>query len=152
LQSLLEFAERRRPGFGVLAHPPVVDKPDRDGVEEVQLLPATPPGHHQARLLQLLQVLHYPEAGHRKAILEGTQGLPVLAEQFVEQAAPGRVGQGPEYLVHALSIGDQMVTCQDGRSRAILVSKPAITCKRYQNISWTHSGRAVLACSRDLHG
>src|SRR5665647_2055991 len=33
LQSVLEAAERSRPGLGVLAHPPVVYEADRDGVQ-----------------------------------------------------------------------------------------------------------------------
>ena len=28
------------------------------------------------------------------------QRLPVLAEELVEQAPPGRVGEGPEHVVH----------------------------------------------------
>ena len=47
-----------------------------------------------------LQVLHHAEAGHVEALLERAQGLAVLAEQLVEQAPSGRVGQGPEHVVH----------------------------------------------------
>ena len=54
LQSCLEAAERGRPGLGVLAHPPVVDEPDRDGVQEVELLAAPPLGHHEPGLLEHL--------------------------------------------------------------------------------------------------
>ncbi len=94
LQSFLEAAERCRPGLGVLAHPPVVDEPDRDRVEEVELLAASPLGHHQPRLLELLQMLHHPEAGHREAFFERTQRLPILSEELVEQAPPSRIGEG----------------------------------------------------------
>ena len=78
-----------------------MDEPDRDRVEEVELLPAPPPGDDEAGLLELLQVLHHPEAGHREALLERAQRLAVLPEELVEQAPPGGVGQGPEHLVHA---------------------------------------------------
>jgi hypothetical protein len=78
-----------------------VDKPDRDRVQEVELLAASPPGHHEARLLELLEVLHHPEAGHREALREHVQRLPVLAEELVEQAPPRRIGEGFEYRVHA---------------------------------------------------
>jgi hypothetical protein len=47
LQSVLQATERIRPGLGVLAHPPVVDEADRDGVQEVELLAASPLGDHQ---------------------------------------------------------------------------------------------------------
>src|SRR4051794_11554876 len=117
LQFLLELAEAGGPRFGVLADPPVVDQPDRDGVEEVQLLPATFARDHEPRLLQLLQVLHDPEPGHVEALLELAQGLTVFAVELVEQAPPGRIGQRLEHLVHASKIGDQMVTCQ-GADRA----------------------------------
>ena len=100
LQFLLEAAEPGGPGFGVLAHPPVVDEPDRDGVQEVELLPAPPLGDDEPGLLQLLEVLHHPEARHREARLELGQGLAVVPEELVEQAPPGRVGQRLEHLVH----------------------------------------------------
>ena len=61
LQSVLEVAERCGPGLGVLAHPPVVDEADRDGVQEMQLLATLPLGHDQAGLLEQLQVLHHAE-------------------------------------------------------------------------------------------
>src|SRR3954454_2383435 len=100
LQSLLEPAQRGRPGLGVLAHPPVVDDPDRDGVEEVELLPPAPPGDHQPGLLEHLEVLHDAEARHGHARLERVQCLPVLTEELVEQTAPRGVAQGPEHVVH----------------------------------------------------
>jgi hypothetical protein len=34
------------------------------------------------------------------------QGLPVLPEQLVEQAPPGRIGQGSEHVVHVVTIRD----------------------------------------------
>src|SRR6202047_4475931 len=40
LQSLFDVAEPCHPGFGVLAPPPVVDEPDRDRIQEVELLAA----------------------------------------------------------------------------------------------------------------
>ena len=98
---MLEAAERRHPGLGVLADPPVVDEADRDRVQEVELLAAAPLGDHEAGLLELLEVLHHAEPGHRELLLEGAQRLPVLAEELVEQASPGRIGQGFEHLVHA---------------------------------------------------
>ena len=36
-----------------------------------------------------------------KRLLERAQRLPVLAEELVEQAPPGRIGQGSEHRVHA---------------------------------------------------
>ena len=97
---MLDVAERCGPGLGVLAHPAVVDEPDRDGVQEVQLLAAASPGHDQAGLLEQLQVLHDAEARHREAAREGARRLPVLAEELVEQGAPRRVGQRAEHVVH----------------------------------------------------
>jgi cysteine desulfurase len=53
----------------------------------VQLLPAALPGRHQVRLLEHAQVLHDAEAGHRQALLECAQRLPVLPEQLIEEGA-----------------------------------------------------------------
>ena len=83
-----------------------MDEPDRDGVEEVQLLPAPPPGDDEAGVLELLQVLHHPEARHLEPRLELVERLAVVPEELVEQAPPGRVGQRLEHLVHAPRIGD----------------------------------------------
>ena len=77
-----------------------MDEPDRDGVEEVQLLPALPSGDDEPGLLELLQVLHHPEARHVEARFELVERLAVLAEELVEQAPPGGVGQRLEHLVH----------------------------------------------------
>src|SRR5205807_4990596 len=44
LDCLLEPAQAGGPGLGVLAHPPVVYEPDRDRVQEVELLAAVPLG------------------------------------------------------------------------------------------------------------
>src|SRR5262249_34822938 len=119
-----DIAEGRGPGLGVLADPSVMDQPDRDRVQEVELLAAAPPGHHQARILELPQVLHHPEPRHAEPRLERAQGLSVLAEQLVEQAPPGRIGQGLEYLIHVPIIGDRLVTCQraDGTSADLLAA------------------------------
>ena len=106
LQFGLEAAERGGPGLGVLADPAVVDEADRDRVQEVELLAASPLGDHQPRLLELLQVLHHAEAGHREAFLEGAQGLAVFPEELVEQAPSRGIGQGSEDFVHAERIGD----------------------------------------------
>ena len=38
-----------------------MDETDRDRVEEVQLLSALPPGHHQSSVLQQLQMLRDPD-------------------------------------------------------------------------------------------
>ena len=78
-----------------------MDEPDGDRVQEVELLPAPPPGDDEAGLLEQLQVLHDPEAGHVEALLERAQRLAVLAEELVEQLAPRRIGEGPEHRVHA---------------------------------------------------
>ena len=47
-------------------------------------------GDHETGVLELLQVLHHAEARHLEAPLERSQRLPVLPEELVEQAPPGR--------------------------------------------------------------
>ena len=110
--------------LSVLAHPAVVDEPDRDGVQVVELLAATPLGGHQARFLELLQVLHHAEARHREPLRQCAQRLPVLAEELVEKAPPRRIGEGSEHRVHAPTIRDVMVTCQAMLTRPGRASRP----------------------------
>ena len=59
-----------------------------------------PAGHDEPGLLEHPQVLHHAEARHRHALLERAQRLPVLALERVEQAAPRRVGERLEHVVH----------------------------------------------------
>ena len=106
LQSGLEVTEAGDPRLGVLAHPPVVDQADGHGIQEVELLPAPPPGDDEARRFELLEVLHDSEARHREVLLERVERLTVLPEQIVEEAPPSGVGQGPEHLVHDPRICD----------------------------------------------
>ena len=89
-----------------------MDEPDRDRVQEVELLAASPPGDDEARLLELLEVLHHAEPGHVEPRLERAQRLAVLTEQLVEQAPPGGIGEGLEHVVHGRIIRDHLVTCQ----------------------------------------
>src|SRR5215212_605712 len=112
LQSVLEPTKRCSPGLGVLAHPSVVDEPDRDRVQEMEFLAPSSPGYHQARLLELPQVLHHAETRHREAPLERAQRLPVLTEELVEQSPPSRISEGLEHRVHAGIICDYLVTYQ----------------------------------------
>ena len=103
-QSALEAAECGR-RVRVLAHPPVVDEPDRDGVQEVELFPAASVcGHDQARFLELLEVF----SSRRRAVAKKRAStplnrLPVLTEELVV-VAPRRVGQCLEHFVHAIQI------------------------------------------------
>src|SRR5207247_7690007 len=105
-------AQGRGPGRGVLAHPAVVDEPDRDGVQEVQLLAPALLRDPEAGLLEHPQVLHHAEARHRQSPLERAERLPVFLEQRVEQPPARRGGKGPEHCLHTPSIRDCLVTCQ----------------------------------------
>ena len=66
----------------------------------MELLPPPPPRHDEAGVLELPQVLHDAEARHREPFLQRAEGLPVGAEELIEQLTPGRVGQGLEHLIH----------------------------------------------------
>ena len=88
------------PRLGVLAHPPVMDESDRDGVQEVQLLPTPAPAHDEAGLLEQAEVLGDADPRHVVAGGQGHQGLTVMLEQCVEQCAPSRIGKRPEHRLH----------------------------------------------------
>src|SRR5579863_4660109 len=112
LQSGLEAAQRSGPRFCVLAHPSVMDEADGDRVQEVELFAAATFSDNETSLFELLEVLHDAKARHREALLERTQGLPVLTEQFVEKLPSGRIGESFEHFVHEDMICDLLVTCQ----------------------------------------
>src|SRR5471032_730893 len=57
-------------------------------------------------------MLHDTEPRHGDARLKGTEGLTVLAEEFIEQTTPRRIGQRLEDRIHCRSIRDHYVTCQ----------------------------------------
>jgi hypothetical protein len=73
---------------------------DGNRVEEVELLPALLLRDDQSGILQYAEVLHDAEAGHVEASSEGGEGLSVLAEERIEEAATGGVGEGLEDGVH----------------------------------------------------
>src|SRR5215212_11196272 len=83
LQLVLEVEKRRDPALRVLVDPPVVDLADRERVEEVELLPALPPGDDEVGLLEDPQVLHDAVARHLQPRLELGQRPPVAGEQEV---------------------------------------------------------------------
>ena len=83
-----------------------MDEPDRNRVEEVQLLAAALLGDHEPRVLELLEVLHHAEPRHLEARAERVQRLAVLPEELVEQGPAGRIGQGAEHVIHVRKIGD----------------------------------------------
>ena len=101
LQFFLEVDEAGGPAFGELGHPAVVDQPDGNRVEVVQLLAAPSLGDDQPCLFQQTQVLGHPDAGHVETLDQGIQRLPVAPEQLVEQFPPCRVGQRLEHQFHA---------------------------------------------------
>ena len=98
---MFEVAQGRGPRLRVFAHPSVVDEPDRDGIQEVQLLAPASLRHDEAGLLEDPQVLHDAEARHRQTLLQRAQRLPVFLKQLVEQPPARRVGEGLEHRVHA---------------------------------------------------
>ena len=80
-----------------------MDEPDRDRIEEMELLAATAPCGHEPRVFEHAEMLHHADARHRQSGLERAQRLAVLAEQLVEQTPSSRVGERFEHLVHALN-------------------------------------------------
>src|SRR5439155_2937089 len=78
----------------------------------MELLASPLLGHDEARLFELVQMLHHAEARHPEPPFERAQRLPVLLEERVEQAPSSWISQRPEHLVHAKTICDLMVTCQ----------------------------------------
>ena len=64
--SVLSASSAETLAFPVFVDPPVVDHPDRNRIQEMQLLPAGPAGDDEAGIFQNLQMLHDAEARHRQ--------------------------------------------------------------------------------------
>ena len=78
-----------------------MNEPDRNRVQEVELLASASFGHDETRLLELPEMLHHAKARHPEPPLERGEGLPIVLEERVEQAPPRGIGHRPEHLVHA---------------------------------------------------
>ena len=112
----------------VLVDPPVVDQPDRHGVEVMPLLAALPARDDEIRALEHAQMLHHSEAGHCELLLELRQRLSVAREQEIEQEAPRAVRKRLEHVIvvgHDRIICDQKVTCKAGPAGAAKVEDMA---------------------------
>jgi hypothetical protein len=77
-----------------------MDETDRDGVEEVQLLPTAAPAHNEAGLLEQAEMLGHGDPRHVVAGGQSHQGLAVPLEESVEQGPPSRIGKRAEHRLH----------------------------------------------------
>jgi len=96
--------------LAVLVDPTVVDQPDGDRIEVVELLPAFTAIDDEPGSFEHLQVLHHAEARHLQLLLElGQRPAPSL-EQPVEQMAARLIGQGLEdqIVLSGLHVPDYM--------------------------------------------
>src|ERR1700758_2124276 len=93
LQIGLEICERRDAVLRVLVDPAVVDEPDRNRVQVVQLGPALAARIHEPRLLEHAEVLHDAESRHLELRLELRERAAVALEEPVEEMASRRVRQ-----------------------------------------------------------
>ena len=100
LQFRFQAGKAGGPGLGVLADPAVVQEPDRNRVQVVDLLPAAATAHHQAGLLEQSQVLRDGDPRHVMRSCQRHQCLAVLVEERVEKRSPSRVGKCPEHRLH----------------------------------------------------
>src|SRR3954451_2420653 len=102
----------------VLVDPPVVDQPDRDGIEVVELLAARFPADDEAGALEDPQVLHHAEARNPQLRLELGERAAVTLEEPIEKESTRRVRERTEHGIvvvwHVRIIRDLMVTCQAG--------------------------------------
>ena len=63
-----------------------MDQSDWHRVQKVQLLTAAPFGAHQFRRFKHSEMLHDSKTRHGQSLSERTKCLPVLLEQFIQQA------------------------------------------------------------------
>ena len=76
-----------------------MDLPDRDGVEEVQLLPSGSSGDDQPGALELPQMLHDPEPRHVYSGLELREREAIALEEPIEQQPTRWIGERLEHAV-----------------------------------------------------
>jgi hypothetical protein len=101
LQPCLQRGELRDDRLGVSADPPVVDEPDWDRIEVVELLPSNPAGRQQTGVFEDAEVLHHAESGHRQVVLELSERLAISLEEAVQQQSAVWIRQRSKDLVHA---------------------------------------------------
>jgi len=108
LQSCLEVRQRGGVAFGVLVDPAVVDQPDGDRIEVVQLLPADAADDDQPCGLEDPQMLHDAEARHLQLGFELRQRAAVALEEPVEEEPTCSIGQRLEDEVVIRHVPDNM--------------------------------------------
>ena len=100
---VLEVGHGAHDRLGELADPAVVDEADRHRVEEVALLAADALRRQEARLLEDAQVLHDPEARHRRqGLAQLTERLAIALVELVEQDPATGVAERPEDRRHVV--------------------------------------------------
>jgi hypothetical protein len=97
---VFEVGETCRPGLGVLVDPAVMQEPDGDDVEEVQLLASATARDDQTGVFEELEVLHDAKTRHRKTFFKLGEALAVPLEELVEEGTASWVGEGLEDDVH----------------------------------------------------
>jgi hypothetical protein len=108
LQFRFEVRERRNVALRVFGNPSIVNEPDRQGIEEVPLLPSGPAHDDEARAFEDAQVLHHAEARHRQLGLELGERPPIAREEPIQQMAPRRIGERLEHAVVVSHEADHM--------------------------------------------
>src|SRR5262245_220074 len=114
LQSLPELVERLQASALELLHPAVVDLVDGHGVQEVELLAASPRGADEVRLLEQRQVLRDRLPGHPHPLAGLAQREPARAVEAIEQLPPAGIRERSEHRVHPFLLRPsimQVLTC-----------------------------------------
>src|SRR5262245_22411172 len=114
LQSLPELVERLQASALELLHPAVVDLVDGHGVQEVELLAASPRGADEVRLLEQRQVLRDRLPGHPHPLAELREREPARLVEAIEQLPPAGIRERSEHRVHPFLLRPsimQVLTC-----------------------------------------
>lgn len=84
----------------IFRDPAFVELVEGDGIEEVELLTATPSGGDEVGVFEDFEVLGDGLTGHVEAAAEIAESLAVLAAQLIEQGPAAGIGQGFEDCIH----------------------------------------------------
>jgi hypothetical protein len=95
-----EFGEESQAALLVFADPAVGDFMDRDGIQEMELLAATPQADDKIGRFENFQVLGDGLARHFESLAQFAERLAVLRPQAIEQLPATGVGEGLEHFVH----------------------------------------------------
>jgi len=115
LRTLFDFPQNIQLLAFILPDPPFENLMNRNGIQEVKLLPTTAGRDDQAGVLQSPQVLRHSLTCHCESGTQPAQRLPVKRAERVQQLSACRAGERlkDSVCIHGAIICKKMLACQE---------------------------------------